>query len=565
MIKGSLLKIGKIGEGSYGTVYAAYHQENNKDKIDLDNISEDQKIAVKRNFKEKSSIGYSNLRELNALVVLSGHPYIVNLLDVKDSDPFKDSERPMTPVKNTEFKNMNVDKMHFVMEYLKFNGEEYIEQESCTPEAVKVLLTQLMLGIEYMHSQGIVHRDIRTSNILISVDEKGNHTLALCDFGLSREMADGHCTPGTVTCWYRAPEICCECPYDRKIDIWAAGCVIYEFICGRALLKGIKDDNGDLFNAILLKLPECPDKQTINKLFNRGTKLKLNEYSKYNRKTYVERMALSQDFKKQFNKTKGSLKDLEDLLQQMICLDPDERISATTVLDHDFFNWTRDHIKDIRKKYDPCPLPLPFYEIYPCIERKWIFDLTFTIYNAYLKKEKSDINPIEKFDKVDKIYYPKDQNVWFSHRNLFHALDLFDQYLQYCFTSNKVDLRNSETKLIGRIHTKEETYLRFYSCIYQIYKYNSTLEIIVNWDEVVPEIFTDKKSKKEREIFEALMVYNVTKMMTYRKTLIEISNQYVKSLKESDIAVLLFKLGTITKPYLDGSVRALYRKFMNIT
>jgi serine/threonine protein kinase len=567
MLKGQLVKIGKIGEGSYGTVYAAFQQNNNKTLSDkeISKISEDDKLAVKRNFKEKSSIGYSNLRELNALVVLSGHPYIVNLIDVKDYDPFKNSDRPMTPVKNTEFKNMNVDKMHFVMEYLKFNGEEYIEQETCTSEAIKVLLTQLMLAIEYMHSQGIVHRDIRTSNILISVDENGNHGLALCDFGLSREMSDGHCTPGTVTCWYRAPEICCECPYDRKIDIWAAGCVIYEFICGRALLKGVQDDNEDLFNAILLKLPECPNKNTINKLFNRGSKLKLNDYAKYNRKTFVERMALTQDYKKKFNKTKGGLNDLEDLLSKMICLDPDERINATHVLNHSFFDWTRDHINEIREKHEPKPQPLPFYEIYPCIERKWVFDLAFTIYNNYLKlNNKSEIIPSGKFDKVDKMYLPMSQNNWFSHRNLFHTLDLFDQYLQYCFTSDRVDLRDNETNLLGRIHSKEETYLRFYSCLYQIYKYNSTLEIVINWDEIVPEIFRDKKSKRDRENFEALIVYNVTKMMTYRKTLIEISNQYVKSLKESDIKNLLYKLGTIEEPYLDGSVRALYRKFMNI-
>lgn len=566
-----LVKIDKIGEGSYGSVYAAKECKKGEEKSiikkKLFEINEDSLVAVKRNFKEPSMTGYSNLRELNMLIALAGHPYIVNLIDVKNSDPFKDTTRPMTPVKNTSFKNMNVDRMHFVMEYLPFNGEEYIDEKTCTPGAIKVLSMQLMLAIEYMHSQGVVHRDIRTSNILISVDEEGNHKLALCDFGLSRFMGDGYSTPGTVTSWYRAPEILTRCLYDKKIDIWAAGCVIYELICSRALLKGLDDDNTDLFNAILTKLPITPSKEVIIKLFNRGKKLKLKDYSKYTRKTYVERMVLTQKFKKEFESIPGSLNELEDLLEKMLCLDPDKRISATRALNHSFFDWTRKHIEEIRKDYPPEPPALPFYEIYPCIERKWVFALAFTIYNDYLDGDELPVSsiPLTNFPKIDKSHLPPKQSDWFSHRTLFHALDLFDQYLNYCFTSDELSLRHEETSVMGKIHTKEETYLRFYACIYQMYKYNSTLEITLKWEEIVPSCFTDKKSMKIQEKFEELMVFNVTKMFIYRKTLLEISSEFIDTLDEADIRNLLYKLGNMKDEFLDGSVRALYRKFMNIS
>ncbi len=561
MSEQQLVKLNKIGQGSYGAVYSAK-------TIDQGEENEDEDVcAVKRNFKEPSTTGYSTLRELNMMIALTGHPYIVNLKCVKDQDPFKGTSNPMTPVKRMkDFKNMVEDKMHFVMEYLPFNGEEFIMQPECTPEAMKVIIMQFLLAIEYIHSQGIVHRDIRTSNILISVDDDGNHKLVLCDFGLSRIMGDGHYTKGVVTSWYRAPEICCECPYDKKIDIWSAGCVIYEIVCKRPLLKGVDDEDTELFNAILTKLPIAPERKVINKLFNRGKKLKLGDYTKYNRKKFIERMVLNNATKKSFNKTPGNLDELEDLLEQMLTLDPDIRISATRSLNHPFFEWTRDHIKEIREEYKPEPPPLPYYEINPCIERTWVFSLVYNIYNKYIRDNKIDVKPISVKDlpKVEDIYIPPDYTDWFSYRNIFHAVDLFDQYIEYCLTSDKIKLRKKETSLLGRIHSKEETYLRFYACIYQIYKYNCTLEITLKWEDIVPSIFATSKSMKDRETFEKLMVYDVTKMMTYRKTLLEISTDYVKELEDSDIRTLLEKLGYLTEPWTEKSVRALFRQFMNI-
>ena len=572
-----LVRIKKAGEGSYGVVYLATEyipKKNTKSKSaalnekDITNIPEDSLYAVKRNFKEKPTTGYGNLRELNMMIALSGYPYIVNLLDVKDYDPFLETGKPMTPVPKTTFKEMNEDKMHFIMEYLPFNGEEYIEQKTCTPPAMKVIIMQLLLAVEFMHSQGIVHRDIRTSNILISVDEEGNHRLTLCDFGLSRIMGDGRSTPGTITSWYRAPEVCCACLYDKKVDIWSTGCVIYEIICGRPLLKGVDDNDTEIFGSILSKLPTAPLKTVIEKLFSRGTPLKYQPTaSQYNRKTYVERMALKQPFKKQFNAVPGSLDELEDLFEKMLCLDPDNRVSATRALNHSFFNWTREHIESVRKEYPPEPSALPFYEIYPCIERTWVIALVFNIYNSRLKSYTTSIKPInmDKFSKIDKTYLPPSQEDWYNHRILFHALDLFDQYIQYCFTSGDVNLRDSETQILGRIHSKEETYLRFYVCLYMMHKYYATLEIPLDWKEFVPKIFTTVSSKKIAETFEELIVYNVTKMMIFRKTLLEISTEFVDSLTEKDVKILLNKLGNLDEEWIDGSVRALYRKFMNIS
>jgi serine/threonine protein kinase len=353
------------GKGSYGIVYIATEANNIKDRsnkkdVSLRGIPEEELYAIKRLFKEKPTTGYGSLREADMMKILSGHPYIVNLIGIKHNDPFKNTARPMTPISKTDFSKLTEDKMLFVMEYLPYNGEEYILEKTCTPFAIKVLIMQLLLAIEYIHSQGVVHRDIRTSNVLVSVDSDGNHELKLCDFGLSRVMGDGKSTPGVITSWYRAPEVNCSCPYNRKADMWSAGCVIYEFICGKPLLKGTDDKDEDIFNTILSKLPSVPDQKVIEKMFVSGHKLKLqNKATSSNRMSFINRMKLSDKFKTDFESVPGSLAQLEDLLESLLCLDPDNRISATRALDHPFFEWTQDHIAQIRRDFPPEPPPLP--------------------------------------------------------------------------------------------------------------------------------------------------------------------------------------------------------------
>jgi serine/threonine protein kinase len=473
----------------------------------------------------------------------------------------------MTPIANTDFAKLSEDKMLFVMEYLPYNGEEYLHKKTCTPFAIKVLIMELLLAIEFMHSQGVVHRDIRTSNVLISIDENGGHELKLCDFGLSRIMCDGRSTPGTITSWYRAPEVCCASEYNRKVDIWSAGCVIYEFVCGKALLKDVKDDDTEIFNAILSKLPQQPSKTTIKKLFETGKKLKFQEKaSQIHRPSFVERMNLSPRFKKEFESVPGSLAQLEDLLESMLCLDPNSRISASRALDHPFFDWTRDHITKIRHDFPPVPPPLPFYPIYPCIERTWIASLCFRLYNTNYSHhpEKRLSLSGAGLANIDDIYISKTVREWYSTRVLFHSIDLFDQYIDFKMNEDESSLREKETNILGRIHSREETYLYFYCCLYIMHKYYSTLDMPLDWKSFVPSIFADGESKKKAADFEELMV-DILKNELFRKTLLEISSEFVKRYSEIKISHLLTELLSINKPWLNKSVRALYRKINNVS
>ncbi|CAM9361239.1 unnamed protein product, partial [Phaeothamnion confervicola] len=85
---------------------------------------------------------------------------------------------------------------------------------------------QMALGLHYMHSQRVLHRDLKTQNIFLL----GNGRLVLGDLGISKVL-DGT-TDFASTCigtpYYMSPEIFQNQPYNHKSDIWALGCVLYE-------------------------------------------------------------------------------------------------------------------------------------------------------------------------------------------------------------------------------------------------------------------------------------------------------------------------------------------------
>ena len=377
-------------------------------------------------------------------------------------------------------------------------------------------------------------------------------------------MGDEYCTPGVVTSWYRDPRICAKKPYGKKSDIWSAGCVIYELVCGKALLKGTKDDDIHIFNAAVAKLPKQPKRNVMKKLFEDNEELK----TKYkptieSRQTYVSRMKLSAKIRREFEAVPGSLDELEDLLESMLCLDSDERISASRALNHPFFDWTREHIETVRKEYPPEPPPLPFYEIYPCIERRWVAALAFNIYNKNVTRSYRVDMTYPGVMEVEDEYLTDSCLKWYSNRVLFHAIDLFDQYINYRLEQEDT-LRMEETEILGRIHTIRETYLYFYCCLYIMHKYHATLEIPRDWDVFTPDIFHNAKDKKDAISFEELIVNNVVQFEIFRKTLLEISNEFKTHLTDDHVRDLLFKLGTMDEVWTDRSVRALYRHFNDI-
>ena len=184
--------IKQIGEGTYSKVY--HIQYNDKDyamkKINLSGITSNQKKYI-----------------LSELKIVSGHNS--NFI-IKFYNAF-----------------IQEDNLCIVMEYCsKGTLENHIKNKKLTNETIWKYFSQLCGGVSYLHANNIIHRDLKSTNILID----SNDNIKLIDFGVSKilnnYMKFTKSFVGTPYCM--SPEILKNVFYDHKVDIWALGIILYQ-------------------------------------------------------------------------------------------------------------------------------------------------------------------------------------------------------------------------------------------------------------------------------------------------------------------------------------------------
>lgn len=98
-------------------------------------------------------------------------------------------------------------------------------------------MKQLLHAVEHCHLRGIMHRDIKASNILVN----NEGILKLGDFGLANTLTSKNkqkLTSRVVTLWYRPPELLMgSTSYNVSVDLWSVGCVFAELLIGKPILK----------------------------------------------------------------------------------------------------------------------------------------------------------------------------------------------------------------------------------------------------------------------------------------------------------------------------------------
>ncbi|KAM4114896.1 hypothetical protein ACJW30_04G104900 [Castanea mollissima] len=202
-------KLEKIGQGTYSSVFRARDLETGRivalKKVRFDNFEPESVRFMAREILILRRLDHPNIVKLEGLITsrLSCSIYLV----------FEYMEHDITGLLSCPD--------------IKFSESQ-----------IKCYMKQLLSGLDHCHSRGVMHRDIKGSNLLVN----NEGILKVADFGLANFSSSGHRQPLTsrvVTLWYRPPELLLgSTDYGASVDLWSVGCVFAELLLGKPILQG---------------------------------------------------------------------------------------------------------------------------------------------------------------------------------------------------------------------------------------------------------------------------------------------------------------------------------------
>ncbi|XP_077370890.1 mitogen-activated protein kinase 12 isoform X1 [Festucalex cinctus] len=315
-----------VGSGAYGTVCSAIDQRTKE------------KVAIKKLYRPFQSLIHTKraYRELRLLRHIE-HENVICLLDV------------FTPDSSVE----KFQTFYMVMPFVAQDLGHIMKKRRLTNRIITYLFYQLLRGLKYIHSAGIIHRDLKPGNLAVNENCElkvhlggGNkkrtasnmlHNVfvpflkalhgkcfvsshQILDFGLARQT-ETEMTGYVVTRWYRAPEVIFNwMHYSQTVDVWSAACILAEMITGQVLFPG--HDSIDQLKKIL-RLTGTPDSTLVQKMQSKDAQ------------SYVQGLPVQK--KKNFKEVFPSMEEKAvSLLEGMLLLDPDTRLTAKQGLSHPF-------------------------------------------------------------------------------------------------------------------------------------------------------------------------------------------------------------------------------------
>lgn len=168
------------------------------------------KIMGKKDIK---SIEMYQIKKEIEVMKMSKHPNVVKLIDIFES----------------------ADNFYLVLEYMG-GGDlfDYLKARKfrLTEDRAREIILQLIQAVQFLHSFGVVHRDIKLENVMMS-DVTDNAVPKLADFGLAKIVGPSEKADEPFgTLGYAAPEVLKKEPYGPACDLWSLGCISHALLCG---------------------------------------------------------------------------------------------------------------------------------------------------------------------------------------------------------------------------------------------------------------------------------------------------------------------------------------------
>ncbi|KAH6687498.1 serine/threonine-protein kinase ppk23, partial [Plectosphaerella plurivora] len=308
-------KLNDIEEGTYGWVSRA--KDTTTGTV----------VALKRLKAEPSDrngLPVTGLREIQVLKDCN-HDNIVKLREVVVGDD-----------------TSKIESIFLVLEFVEHDLKSVLDDmpEPFLLSEVKRLMLQLTQGVAYLHDNWILHRDLKTSNLLLN--NRGQ--LKIADFGMARYVGDPapKLTQLVVTLWYRSPELLLGTKvYNGAVDMWSIGCIFGEILTREPLLQGANEVEQVTKIFELCGVPSQSSWPTFRSLPNART-LRLPKPTSTAETGSIVRAKFT-------SLTNAGVALLNDLL----ALDPERRPTAKEMLSHKYF------------AEDPKPKPESLFPTFP--------------------------------------------------------------------------------------------------------------------------------------------------------------------------------------------------------
>jgi mitogen-activated protein kinase 15 len=301
----------KLGKGAYGIVWKSIDKKTRET------------VALKKIFDafQNATDAQRTYREIMFLQQLH-HENVIRLLNVLKADNDRD--------------------IYIVFEYMETDLHAVIRASILEDIHKQYIIYQLLKSLKYMHSAGLIHRDMKPSNLLLNSECH----MKVADFGLARLISQSDRQEGSnpvltdyvATRWYRAPEILLgSTKYTKGVDMWSIGCILGELLGGKPMFPGTSTMN---------------QLDRIMEVTGRPTPEDIESIKSPFAATMLDSIPPSQA-KNLKDMYPNASPEAVDLLRRLLQFNPNKRISAEEALKHPYVTLFHDEANE-----PPCDRPI---------------------------------------------------------------------------------------------------------------------------------------------------------------------------------------------------------------